>query len=227
VIEIDAHARLRRATPDDLARVLAIKQALPMPRDRQLTRQGGFLIGADASGYAQLLALGHAWLLEREGEAIGFSLTLPDELLRASPLWSRRDRIRWHPDFDPAPWLAGRIGYFDQLALLPGYRERYYGAALALRALAELIVEHDHALVLTTTVVEPIVNMAALPLLARVGAREVGRLDEHYDDVGAIVSALHAIEAERATLLLREAAKRPPPSTAELLEPFVIAAGEP
>lgn len=227
MIELDDRVHMRRATPDDLDVVLAIKRALPMPRNVALTRQGGFLIGSDAAGYARLLALGQGWLLEVDARAVGFALTLTDPVLRASPLWSRRDAIQWAPDFDPTPWLDRKIGYFDQLALLPGYRERYWGAALALRALAELVLELDHALVLTTTVIEPLVNAAALPLLARVGAREVGRLDEHPDEVGPIVSAIHAIEATRATTLLREAARTPPPSTAALLAPFVAAAGEP
>ncbi|MFV8754480.1 hypothetical protein ACNOYE_28360 [Nannocystaceae bacterium ST9] len=223
-IDLDERTRLRRAGPSDLDALLAIKRALPMPSGVDRTRAGGFLIGADERGYALLLAVGQAWLLEVEGEPIGFALTLADPVLRASPIWARRSAIEWFADFDPEPWLNQRIGYFDQLALLPGYRERYWGSALALRALAELVVEQDHALVLTTTVVEPIVNAAALPLLARVGAREVGRLAEHYPDIGSIVSALHAIEADRCTQLLAEIARRPPPSTAELLEPFVQAA---
>jgi ribosomal protein S18 acetylase RimI-like enzyme len=226
MIELDAHARIRRAGPSDVAALLAIKRALPMPSGRPRTRTGGFLLGADEAGYALLLAVGQAWLLEVDGAPVGFALTLTDPVLRASPVWSRREAIRWADDFDPEPWLAKPIGYFDQLALLPDYRERYWGAALGLRALAELVVEQRHAMVLTTTVVEPILNVAPLPLLRRLGAREVGRLAEHYPEVGAIVSAVHAIEAVRATALLREIARRPPPSTAELLEPFVQAANE-
>lgn len=226
MIELDEHARLRRAGPADLAGLLAIKRALPMPSlpsGHTRTQGGGFLLGADEAGYAQLLAVGQTWLLEVDGEPVGFALTLADPILRASPVWSRRAAIRWADDFDPEPWMAGPIGYFDQLALLPDYRERYWGAALALRALAELVIEQRHALVLTTTVIEPIINAAALPLLARVGAREVGRLAEHYPDVGSIVSAVHAIEAVRCKALLTEVARQPPPSTAALLEPFVQA----
>lgn len=226
MIVLDEHARLRRAVASDLAGLLAIKRALPMPVGDARTNLGGFLLGADEHGYAQLLAVGQTWLLEVDQRPVGFALTLPDRILRASPLWGRRDAIRWSDDFDPELWLARPIGYFDQLALLPDYRERYWGAALALRALAELVVEQPHALVLTTTVIEPVLNAAALPLLARVGAREVGRLAEHYPDVGPIVSAVHAIEAVRCKQLLTEVARRPPPSTAALLEPFVQAPPE-
>jgi ribosomal protein S18 acetylase RimI-like enzyme len=196
MIALDDDASLRRATPADLAAVLAIKRALPMPRpDLGATNSGGFLLGSDERTYAQLLAVARLWLLEVDGAPVGFSVTLDDPVLRASTVWARRAQIDWQAEFDPAAALGRRIGYFDQLAVLPRLRSRYWGAALALRALAELIDDEHHQLVLTTTVLEPIVNRAALPYLARVGARMVGRLAERYDGVGEIVSAIHAIEA--------------------------------
>lgn len=200
MIALGDDAWLRRATLEDLDAVLAIKRALPMPHaghERSETSSGGFLLGSDAQTYAELLAVARMWLLEIAGVAVGFSVTLDDPVLRASPVWARRPLIQWHADFDPDAALARRIGYFDQLAVLPRLRSRYWGAALALRALAELIEDEAHDLVLTTTVLEPIVNRAALPYLARVGARTVGRLAERYEGVGPIVSAIHAIEAGR------------------------------
>lgn len=189
-------ARLRRASADDLDAILAIKRALPMPDGRE-TESGGFLLGSEDDSYRGLLAVARVWLLEIEGAARGFTVTLDDPVLRASPIWARREAIAWQPEFDPQAWLARRVAYFDQLAVLPGARSRYLGAVLALRALGELFDERGHELVLTTTIVEPIINRAALPYLARVGAREVGRLDETYAEVGSIVSAIHAIEATR------------------------------
>ena len=198
MIALDDHASLRRGTLSDLDAVLAIKRALPMPQaEHGATNSGGFLLGSDERTYAELLAVARVWLLEVDGAAVGFSVTLPDAVLRASPVWARKDQIAWTPDFDPIPSLALRIGYFDQLAVLPRLRSRYWGAALALRALAELIEDEEHELVLTTTVLAPIVNRAALPYLARVGARTVGQLAETYAGVGAIVSAIHVIEANR------------------------------
>ena len=197
MIAFDDRARLRRGAAADLEAVLAIKRALPMP-GRAETREGGFLLGSDPATYGQLLALGRGWLLELAGgEVVGFTLTLTDAMLRASPLWARREQITWTPGFDPEPLLDRRIAYFDQLAVLPKVRRRWWSAALALHALDELIDELEHALVLTTTVREPIANQAALPYLARVGARQVGLLDEHYPEVGRIVSAVHLVEAPR------------------------------
>lgn len=200
MIVLGDHAQLRRATPADLDAVLAIKRALPMPRsgpEHGETTSGGFLLGSDASTYAELLAVARLWLLEIDGAPVGFSVTLDDPVLRASPVWARQAQIEWQHDFDPVGALGRRIGYFDQLAVLPRLRSRYWGAALALRALAELFEDEAHELVLTTTVLEPIINRAALPYLARVGARTVGRLAERYEGVGHIVSAIHAIEAVR------------------------------
>lgn len=214
---LDAGVRLRRVSLSDLESLLAIKRALPMPRAAG-TRTGGFLIGADPSGYAALLRLGQGWLLEVEAQPAGFALTLPDAGLRASPLWGRRDTIEWASDVDPAAFLADRIGYFDQLAVLPHVRWRYWGAALALRALTELIVEQEHPLVLTTTVVEPIENAAALSYLSRVGARPVGRVVERHPEAGLFVSALHAIEARRCRALLAELERAARPATRRVLE---------
>ncbi len=192
ILQLDAGARLRRATPADLDAIVAIKRSLPMPRADQ-TASGGFLLDGELDGYRALLDHARIWLLELDGVAVGFSLTLDDPVLRGSPIWARRDAIAWEPDFDLAAAIKKRVAYFDQLAVLPAVRRRYWGAALALRALAEQIDEAGHELVLTTTVVEPIVNRAALPHLARVGARRVGQLEQRYASAGRLVSAIYAI----------------------------------
>lgn len=196
IVSLDDDARLRRATAADLDAVVAIKHSLPMPSGER-TSAGGFLLGSEVEVYAALLEVARVWLLEVEGRAAGFSLTLDDPVLRASPIWARREAIEWGPDFDVEAAVGLRVAYFDQLAVLPAIRRRYWGAALALQALAELFDEAGHELVLTTTVIEPIVNRAALPYLARVGARRCGVIEEHYPTAGRVVSAIHAIEAER------------------------------
>ena len=195
MIRLEPGARLRRTTPDDLDAIVAIKRSLPMPRAEQ-TSTGGFLLGSEAEAYRTLLAVARGWLLEVDGLAAGFALTLDDAILRQSPVWQRRATIAWDPAFDVAAATSRRLGYFDQLAVLPTVRRRYWGAALALRALAELFDEAGHELVLTTTVVEPVCNRAALPHLARVGARQRGRVEERYPDAGRVVSAVHVIERD-------------------------------
>jgi ribosomal protein S18 acetylase RimI-like enzyme len=196
VVTLDEAARLRRAEPGDLDALIAIKRSLPMPRADQ-TAGGGFLLASEVEVYRELLAVARIWLLELDGVAVGFSLTLDDPVLRASAVWARREAITWEPDFSVGAALDRRIAYFDQLAVLPAIRHRYWGAALALRALVEQFDERGHDLVLTTTVVEPIINRAALPYLARVGARLCGRIEERYQAAGRVVSAIYVVEADR------------------------------
>src|SRR5690606_28018259 len=156
IVELDPHACLRRATLADLDAIVAIKRSLPMPSMPSMpggeqTSAGGFLLGSEVEVYGRLLAVARVWLLELDGLVAGFSLTLDDPVPRASPVRARRDAIDWDPGFDVAAALGRRIGYFDQLAVLPNIRRRYWGAALALQALAEQFDDAGHDLVLTTT----------------------------------------------------------------------------
>jgi len=217
MIAFDERPTLRRGIPSDLEGVLAVKRALPMPQG-DCTQSGGFLIGCDPHAYLQLLNLGRVWILERTQEVVGFSVTLSDELLRTSSMWSRRAEINWKSNFDPAPWLNQRIGYFDQLAVLPGKSLRYWGTALALRSLLELFDEQHHALVLTTTVIEPIVNAAALSFLGRVGAQTVGTISESHVEHGNFVSAVHALEATTCHVRLAASAQPKRQAKATILE---------
>lgn len=209
LVRLDDAARLRRATRADLDAIVAIKRSLPMPSGERTTA-GGFLLGSEIEVYRELLELARVWLLEVDEQPAGFSLTLDDAVLRASPLWARRELIEWEPSFDLDAALGLRVAYFDQLAVLPAVRNRYWGAGLALHALAEQFDDAGHELVLTTTVVEPIVNRAALPYLARVGARRCGRIEEHYPEAGRVVSAIYAIEVERYREHLAALAERGP-----------------
>lgn len=190
---------LRRATLADLDAMLALEAGLPMSRHAADTQAGGFLLDADPERLRAYLGVGCVWLLELGGELAAFSLALDDASLRASPLWAQRERIEWAPAFEARlRELEGddppRVAYVHQLAALPSRRARYWGAALGLRSLFELFDERGHELVLTTTVREPVLNRAALSYLARVGAQEVGQLDEHYPGLGRLRSSVHAIE---------------------------------
>ena len=193
--ELGEGARVRRARPADLDAVLTIRRGVALPSDPR-QRGDSFLLGSEAEGYASLLDARRMWLLEREDQPVGFTVTLSDALLRETPLWRERARIEWHAGERDPNQLEGGTAYFDQLAVLPARRQRRWSACLALCALAELVADEAHARVWITTVLEPVVNRAALPYLSHLGAREIGRLDEHYPEVGAIVSALHAVEAQ-------------------------------
>ena len=84
------------------------------------------------------------------------------------------------------------------------------------------VLEHHHHLV-TATVSEPILNLAAVPWLQRLGARRVGRLDETYEGLGALVSDIwllsrqqlvarcHAPRGDAERWVLAEAKRQCPP----------------
>ncbi len=180
--------RLRLAgAAEDLEAVLEVKRALAMPTRPGETSTGGFILGAERDAYRQLIAGGCVELLEVAGRVVGYAVTLPDPILRASDIWRRRESIAWVPGFDPQPLEPEPIAYFDQLAILPGIHVRAYGAVLGLRALARLFgAGHRH--VLTTTLRAPVRNAAAHAYLRRVGARLVGQIEERYEGVGDVGS---------------------------------------
>ena len=219
----EAGLEIRPARAEDVPALLAIKEALRMPASGG--RGGGFLLGASAEGYRLLVERAIVRVLARRGAVVGFAIALPDPLLRGSELWRRQAQIAWAPGFDPAAIAGEPIAYFDQIAVLPAARAE--AAALALRLLAELVVG-GHRHVLTTTVVRPVENPAALPFLARVGARRVGALEEVYPEVGAITSAIHVVDADEFLARLGAAAAAPTPGLRRALAlglPAALASG--
>ncbi|HEU0298593.1 MAG TPA: hypothetical protein VFR37_04045 [Longimicrobium sp.] len=180
--------RVRRAAQTDAEALLAIKQALALPAEAQQAPRGGFLLGASLEQYRTLIDVSDVWvLLDPAGTVAGFAVVLPEAVLRASELWTRRDLIRWDV---PAGWTAPeeRMCYFDQLAILPHARMRAPELALtALRAAVQAGHEHLYA----TIVAHPVYNAASLPLLRALGAQRVGTVEEVYEGVGAIVSELY------------------------------------
>src|SRR6185436_8571307 len=132
------------ATPADVATLVAIKRQLmivpsPGPGTADLSR-GGFLLGSSAEQYAYFIEQANVLLLEGDGRPLGFAVTFPDELLRKSDLWTRREHINFDAALGDSPddaalmveILSGRIGYFEQLALLPIPSLRLYAPAFAL-----------------------------------------------------------------------------------------------
>lgn len=173
---------IRRCTEADVPAMVALKEVL-----RAGTGRGGFLLGTDRAGYLARVGAGGAWALCREERLVGFAIGLPDAVFRHSDVWARRDQVDWQPGFDPATLEAGRLGYFDQLAVSPtAPGARRWAGPLAGRAVRHLFADADH--LVATTVVEPLCNRAAVPFLERFGGRRVGRIAETHDAIGALVS---------------------------------------
>lgn len=180
--------RIRRATRSDAEAILAVKRALALPPDARQAPHGGFLLGASLQQYRLLIDVANVWVLHgTDGAVAGFAVLLPEPVLRASELWTRRQAIRWEV---PAGWAAPeqRVCYFDQLATLPAARMR--APELALSALREAVRSgHEH--LFATVVTHPLRNVASLALLRALGARRVGSVDEEYPEVGRIASDLY------------------------------------
>lgn len=194
-------ARIRRASQADAEAILRVKQALALPPDAGEAPGGGFLLGSSLEGYRALIDAADVWVLNgTDGAIAGFAVLLPEPVLRASELWTRREAIRWEV---PAGWTAPehRVCYFDQLAILPTARLR--AAELALTALRGAVgAGHQH--LFATTVAHPVRNTASLALLRALGARRVGSVDEEYEGVGRIVSDLYYAPLDGADERLQE-----------------------
>ncbi len=191
-------ARIRPARADDLPAIVAIKEALGFAPGTRRPR-GGFLLGCPSERYSALIDAGCVLVLEQERRVAGFAVALADPLLRSSELWARRSLIRWHEgEGEPPP--DEPVAYFDQLALAPS-ASRLAAAPLALAAVSRL-AEAGHSRLYATTLQAPIRNPAALPLLRGFGARVVGGVTEHYEDVGEVVSDLHCAPLSTAMIAL-------------------------
>ncbi len=184
--------------------MLAVKARLVLqPADPAgSSPRGGFLLGSSPEQYAFFIRHASVFVLEdvAENQIAGFAVTLPDEVLRATGLWARRRLIEWRA----GAWdeiERGRVGYFEQLAVLPERRYKIYAPALALAALKALLdTGHEH--LFATVVREPVHNRASLRMLEAIGAHRVGQIDESYEEAGQILSDVYYLHA--ANQILRD-----------------------
>lgn len=182
--------RLRTANIDDAAALIRIKKALPMPDLGLETSEGGFLLGTDQATYETYLQ--QAYCLIAEGESpVGFGIIFPDELVRASELWQKREAVRWAVNL--TDFENKKLGYFEQLAFLP--YQRRWAIALAYH-LVKHAFRQGHEVLFMTTVNKPILNLAALPFIRRAGGFYAGNIDEYYPGIGAINSDIYGIRAK-------------------------------
>lgn len=182
--------RLRRAQSGDETGFCRVKKNLPMPASDAAPR-GGFLLGTNAETYRFFIENAFAGVLENAGEIIGFAIVLPDRLLRSSDLWKRKDEIEWAAGA-PGDLIAGKLCYFEQLAVLPGAENRFYAAALALATLRRAFETHEA--MFGTIVLKPVYNRASIRFLESVGGEKVGEANEFYPEFGALTSAVYRLD---------------------------------
>lgn len=190
--------KIRPARPGDVDGMLRIKQELRLDPAGGDAPGGGFLLGATREQYEFLVANAQVFALADEDGALGgFAIALPDPVLRATDVWTRRRSIAWGDGNWDA--LEGtRVAYFDQLAVRPGRRHRTYAPALALAAL-ERLAEKGHQHLFATVVREPVMNLTSPPLLHAIGAARVGTIDEDYPGVGRVLSDVYHLALHPGT----------------------------
>lgn len=186
---------LRPAKTGDETEFCRVKEQLPMPQAAQnTTTQGGFLLGTNAENYRFFIENAFTNVLEDQGKIVAFAIILPDALVRNSDLWQRKDEIAWQ-NFDAKKLAEAPLCYFEQLAVLPDSKYRFYGIALAFKTL-ETAFAAGHAAMFTATVKSPILNLAAVPYLENVGAQVVGTVNENIEGFGNLVSDVYFVERE-------------------------------
>ncbi len=194
---------VRLAEPRDVPALSAIRAALSIRSSSQREVAGntvtsaaapsarGFLLGSSPETYGSYVAGEAVMVAESGGRVVAYSVVLPDALLRRSEVYEKREQA----GLDPALLRRlerSRVAYYDQLAALPGFGPLAVG--LAYRHLLRSLEEHDA--LLATTVVEPVRNVAAVPLLLGVGFQPVGRIDEVYPEAGRVSSCVYAVTRE-------------------------------
>ena len=187
---------IRKAEVRDAEAFLKIKEELKMPLVQE-TAQGGFLLGTTLKQYQFYIENAFVRVLEDSDKAriVGFSIILPDQVLRASELWEKREYIRWN-EFDSSEFEGKKIAYYEQLAILPDAAYRRYSFLLAFSN-AKDVIETGHECMITTIVNYPVRNRAALPFLEAIGCVHVGEVEEKYPDVGRVHSDIYFVDKKR------------------------------
>jgi|GEM_PF-2949664 len=180
--------RIRRGVANDIQAMLQLKSELRFEVDETTSTRGGFLLGSSEQGYQQKIREGIVWVLE-DDSLQGFAIILPDAAFKQSEIWKSRHQVEG--EVSVAHFEALTLGYFDQLAVRPGASRRY-SAALALTAMMDLMENGADAMI-TATVIEPVVNLAAVPFVTRMGGVCVGRLQEKDPHVGDLVSEIWVV----------------------------------
>lgn len=177
--------KVRVGRPEDAPQFVRLRDQLRMPNGSQAPR-GGFLLGSEESEYLARIADDIVFTLEMDGgEVGGFAIVTRDATVRQSEIWRKKDLVDWQ-GMQANALEQFKVCYFDQLAVVPHAGARSHGKTLAMKALALAMQEHD--LAFATVVEAPVRNLASRPFLAAAGFQAVGRIDEHYQGVGAIIS---------------------------------------
>jgi hypothetical protein len=182
---------IRKAAIPDAESIVEIKNLLPFTGVDGTTSTGGFLLGTDAATYRHYIENAFCLVAEVDDKVVGFGIIFTYDMLRQSDVWQRRQLANWNIDL--TQYEEKKLGYFEQLAALPGYRKLIVRLAYNL---ALWVFDSGYDALFTTTVKEPIVNLAAIPFILAVKGIKAGNIDEVYPMIGPIKSDIYLIEYE-------------------------------
>lgn len=184
--------QIRKASIEDAIAFIDIKSTLSFKHVNGSTTTGGFLLGTDLNTYHHYIREASCLVAEVNNNIVGFGILFNDELLRNSSIWKRRSTANWLVDLQH--YEKQVLCYFEQLAFLPGHRSLVL--SLAYKLVNEMFMTGAQTLV-TTTVREPIVNLAAIPFIRAVNGIHAGLIDEEYAFIGHIKSDIYFIERKK------------------------------
>lgn len=184
--------QIRRANIEDADTFIEIKSTLSFKHVNGSTTTGGFLLGTNLKTYQLYIRDASCLVAEVNGKVVGFGILFNDKQLRNSDIWKRRANANWMIDLQL--YENQILCYFEQLAFLPGHRSMVL--SLAYKLVSEMFDGGAQTLV-TTTVREPIVNLAAIPFIQAVDGIHAGQIDEEYAFIGHIKSDIYFIEKEK------------------------------
>ena len=183
--------KIRKSTLKDAQDFVQIKTKLPIPKNKENAKHGGFLLGTDINTYKFYIENGNCLTAIFNNEIVGFGIILPNQLVRNSDLWEKRKQVNWSINFEDIE--NSNVSYVEQLAFLKGHRKL---SLILSYNLVKSVFDSGSDYILTTTVKEPIMNTAALPYIKATGGYRIGNIDETYHSVGRINSDIFLIEKD-------------------------------
>ena len=194
--------KIRKSLITDAEGFIEIKNRLSLkPENESKTSTGGFLLGTDLETYRFFIRNYYCLSCEVNNKLVGFSIVLPDNILKSTELWTKRNSVKLEIDLKEIE--NSNIIYFEQLAFLPGYSK--LALATAYNSVKPAF-ENGAQYLLTTTVNKPITNMAAVPFILNSGGKKIGSINETYPVIGNIISDIYLLKSEDFTENVKKSA---------------------
>jgi hypothetical protein len=182
---------IREARISDAPSFILIKEQLSFKNINGTNTKGGFLLGTNLKEYKNFITNDFCLVAEIENKIIGFGIVLKNESVMKSDIWLKRNQVSWAVDFNKFP--IENICYFEQLAFLNNYSLTVIKLAYKLINMAF----ENHSVLITTTLNKPILNLAAVPYILKVGGAKIGFVNEIYPEIGPISSDVYLIERSK------------------------------